>query len=77
MDSIGTKYSSESMVSGRQVKTTSLGAINTSSHSVAPTAPKSPALQLAKTMLLLGLNPSERQQKVSFILGKSIGRQVT
>lgn len=30
----------------------------TSNHSVAPTLPYSPALQLANKMLLLGLNPS-------------------
>lgn len=47
---------------------------NTSSHSVAPTAPKSPPLQLAKTMLLLGLNWPKRQQKVSSILGKVTGQ---
>lgn len=39
---------------------------NTSSHSVAPTAPKSPALQLAKIMLLLGLNPPGNGQKLRF-----------
>lgn len=33
----------------------------TSNHSVAPTAPYSPALQLANTRLLLGLNPSEEE----------------
>lgn len=33
-------------------------AVLTSSHSVAPTLPYSPALQLANTRLLLGLNPS-------------------
>lgn len=32
--------------------------ILTSSHSVEPMLPKSPPLQLANTMLLLGLNPS-------------------
>lgn len=31
----------------------------TSNHSVAPTLPYSPALQLAKTILLLGVNPSD------------------
>lgn len=35
----------------------------TSNHSVAPTLPYSPALQLAKTILLLGLNPSDNSVK--------------
>lgn len=43
-----------SAVARRFIKCASL----TSSHSVAPTLPYSPALQLANTMLLLGLNPS-------------------
>lgn len=34
----------------------------TSNHSVAPTLPYSPALQLANTRLLLGLKPSKNTQ---------------
>lgn len=33
----------------------------TSNHSVAPTLPYSPPLQLAKIMLLRGLNPSDSE----------------
>lgn len=39
----------------------------TSSHSVAPTLPYSPALQLANTRLLLGLNPPDKHTHTQLI----------
>lgn len=52
------KAAGQDKYSWENLKYKTYHAILTSNHSVAPTLPYSPALQLANTMLLLGLNPS-------------------